>query len=133
MNDLAKNLLLWVVVAVVVMLVFQSFSPNTAGYDARTSDQCVQSVPRDHLDSDNIGADPPTEAGARQEGQFGRDAEREFQTALAADRFDWLQLVLPHQPPQPADQRERLVDDQHARAQPRIDPIRHAMVQTPRG
>ncbi|MFT4255714.1 MAG: ATP-dependent zinc metalloprotease FtsH [Pseudoxanthomonas sp.] len=31
MNDLAKNLLLWVVVAVVLMVVFQSFSPNRGG------------------------------------------------------------------------------------------------------
>ncbi|MFP7722764.1 ATP-dependent zinc metalloprotease FtsH [Lysobacter sp. A3-1-A15] len=31
MNDLAKNLLLWVVVAVVLMLVFQAFGPRTAG------------------------------------------------------------------------------------------------------
>ena len=30
MNDLAKNLLLWVVVAVVLMVVFQSFSPKLA-------------------------------------------------------------------------------------------------------
>jgi cell division protease FtsH len=31
MNDLTKNLLLWVVVAVVLMVVFQSFSPRLAG------------------------------------------------------------------------------------------------------
>ncbi|MFA0924002.1 ATP-dependent zinc metalloprotease FtsH [Xanthomonas fragariae] len=31
MNDLTKNLLLWVVVAVVLMVVFQSFSPRIAG------------------------------------------------------------------------------------------------------
>ncbi|WP_162123973.1 ATP-dependent zinc metalloprotease FtsH [Pseudoxanthomonas taiwanensis] len=31
MNDLTKNLLLWVVVAVVLMVVFQSFSPRGAG------------------------------------------------------------------------------------------------------
>ena len=31
MNDLAKNLLLWMVVAVVLMVVFQSFSPNRGG------------------------------------------------------------------------------------------------------
>ena len=30
MNDLTKNLLLWVVVAVVLMVVFQSFSPRGA-------------------------------------------------------------------------------------------------------
>ncbi len=28
MNDLTKNLLLWVVVAVVLMVVFQSFAPR---------------------------------------------------------------------------------------------------------
>ena len=30
MNDLTKNLLFWVVVAVVLMVVFQSFSPKGA-------------------------------------------------------------------------------------------------------
>ena len=34
MNDLTKNLLLWVVVAVVLMVVFQSFSPKTSGAGA---------------------------------------------------------------------------------------------------
>jgi cell division protease FtsH len=33
MNDLAKNLLLWVVIAVVLMAVFQSFTPRTGGND----------------------------------------------------------------------------------------------------
>ncbi|MBP3984862.1 ATP-dependent zinc metalloprotease FtsH [Pseudoxanthomonas helianthi] len=35
MNDLAKNLLLWVVVAVVLMVVFQSFSPRLGGATAQ--------------------------------------------------------------------------------------------------
>ena len=35
MNDLTKNLLLWVVVAVVLMVVFQSFSPKTSGAGAQ--------------------------------------------------------------------------------------------------
>ena len=34
MNDLAKNLLMWVVVAVVLMVVFQAFGPRTAGQGA---------------------------------------------------------------------------------------------------
>jgi len=34
MNDLAKNLLLWVIVAVVLMLVFQAFGPRTVGTGA---------------------------------------------------------------------------------------------------
>jgi len=37
MNDLTKNLLLWVVVAVVLMVVFQSFSPRGAATGANTS------------------------------------------------------------------------------------------------
>ncbi|MDX1549380.1 MAG: ATP-dependent metallopeptidase FtsH/Yme1/Tma family protein, partial [Lysobacter spongiicola] len=36
MNDLAKNLMLWVVVAVVLMVVFQAFGPRTAGSAAPT-------------------------------------------------------------------------------------------------
>lgn len=35
MNDLTKNLLLWVVVAVVLMVVFQSFSPKSSGAGAQ--------------------------------------------------------------------------------------------------
>ena len=35
MNDLTKNLLLWVVVAVVLMVVFQSFSPKLGGASAQ--------------------------------------------------------------------------------------------------
>jgi cell division protease FtsH len=30
MNDMAKNLLLWIVIAVVLLTVFQSFNPQTA-------------------------------------------------------------------------------------------------------
>ena len=37
MNDLAKNLLLWVVVAAVLMVVFQSFSPDRAAGAAAPS------------------------------------------------------------------------------------------------
>jgi cell division protease FtsH len=47
MNDLTKNLLLWVVVAVVLMVVFQSFSPRTAAPtdgDARNYTQFLQDV-----------------------------------------------------------------------------------------
>ena len=34
MNDLTRNLLLWMVVAVVLMVVFQSFSPRSGGMGA---------------------------------------------------------------------------------------------------
>ena len=47
MNDLTKNLLLWVVVAVVLMVVFQSFAPRSgaaAAGDARNYTQFLQEV-----------------------------------------------------------------------------------------
>ena len=31
MNDMAKNLLLWLIIAVVLLTVFQSFNPRGAG------------------------------------------------------------------------------------------------------
>ena len=46
MNDLTRNLLLWVVVAVVLMVVFQSFSPRTGmgGGQAPTYTAFVEQV-----------------------------------------------------------------------------------------
>ncbi len=50
MNDLAKNLLLWVVVAVVLLLVFQSFSPSKT----QSSSEVAYSAFLDDLHSDGI-------------------------------------------------------------------------------
>ena len=49
MNDLAKNLLLWVVVAVVLMVVFQSFSPKLAASQEVVYSQFVQEVQEDRI------------------------------------------------------------------------------------
>ena len=49
MNDLVKNLLLWVVVAVVLMVVFQSFGPKSAATQPLTYDQFVQEVQGDRV------------------------------------------------------------------------------------
>jgi cell division protease FtsH len=68
MNDLAKNLMLWVVVAVVLMVVFQSFSPKTAGADALTYDQFVQEVKGSRVAKVNIAEDRTTIAGERKDG-----------------------------------------------------------------
>ncbi|MBB5015645.1 ATP-dependent zinc metalloprotease FtsH [Rehaibacterium terrae] len=59
MNDLAKNLLLWVIVAVVLMAVFQSFSPRGAGTQALAYDQFIHlvrsnSVAKVHIDEDRV-------------------------------------------------------------------------------
>ena len=51
MNDLTKNLLLWVVVAVVLMVVFQSFSPKTSGAAAQGA---TYSQFLDQVDSGNV-------------------------------------------------------------------------------
>ena len=49
MNDLGKNLLLWVVVAAVLMVVFQSFSPKLAGSQDVIYSQFVQDVQNDRI------------------------------------------------------------------------------------
>jgi hypothetical protein len=43
---LAKNLLLWVIIAVVLMAVFQSFSPRGAGQQALAYDEFISQVRR---------------------------------------------------------------------------------------
>jgi len=51
MNDLAKNLLLWVVVAVVLMVVFQSFSPRLG---AAATQQAAYSQFLDQVDNGSV-------------------------------------------------------------------------------
>ena len=53
MNDLTKNLLLWVVVAVVLMVVFQSFSPK-GGNTAAMAGGTTYSTFLDQVDSGNV-------------------------------------------------------------------------------
>ncbi|GAA5011297.1 ATP-dependent zinc metalloprotease FtsH [Pseudoluteimonas lycopersici] len=69
MNDMFKNLLLWVVVAVVLLVVFQSFSPRLNG-DAgpMAYDQFVQLVHEDNVAKVTIGADHTTISGERKDG-----------------------------------------------------------------
>jgi cell division protease FtsH len=68
MNDLAKNLMLWAVVAVVLMVVFQSFSPKTAGTDALTYDQFVHEVQDSRISKVSIAEDRTTISGERKDG-----------------------------------------------------------------
>ncbi|QDA56554.1 ATP-dependent zinc metalloprotease FtsH [Thermomonas aquatica] len=72
MNDLAKNLLLWVVVAVVLMVVFQSFSPKLAGagQDVVYS-QFVQDVQDDRIKTVDIASDERTVKFVRTDGTPG--------------------------------------------------------------
>ncbi|WP_119717670.1 ATP-dependent zinc metalloprotease FtsH [Cognatilysobacter tabacisoli] len=68
MNDLAKNLLLWVIVAVVLMVVFQAFGPRTPGSEALAYDQFVQQVQQDRIKSVRIAEDRTTITGERKDG-----------------------------------------------------------------
>jgi cell division protease FtsH len=68
MNDLAKNLLLWVIIAVVLMAVFQSFSPRGAEAQALAYDEFVAQVRNDAISKVKIDADNVTISGERRDG-----------------------------------------------------------------
>ena len=68
MNDLAKNLLLWVVVAVVLMVVFQAFGPRTTPPETLSYDQFVAQIQSDRVAAVEIGNDDTTINGERKDG-----------------------------------------------------------------
>jgi len=68
MNDLAKNLMLWVVVAIVLMVVFQSFSPKLGATGALAYDQFVEQVRDDRVAKVTIAEDRTTITGERKDG-----------------------------------------------------------------
>ena len=68
MNDLVKNLLLWVVVAIVLMVVFQSFSPKGPATQPLTYDQFVHEVQNDRVSEVKIAEDRTTITGERKDG-----------------------------------------------------------------
>ena len=73
MNDLVKNLMLWVVVAVVLMVVFQSFSPRLAGganSEILYSD-FIQAVRDDRIKKVHIAEDQTTIKFDRKDGTPG--------------------------------------------------------------
>ncbi|TKR33781.1 ATP-dependent zinc metalloprotease FtsH [Luteimonas gilva] len=71
MNDLVKNLLLWVVVAVVLMVVFRSFAPTaTAGGEVVYS-QFVEDVRADKIKTVDISSDERTIKFERKNGDKG--------------------------------------------------------------
>jgi cell division protease FtsH len=72
MNDMAKNLMLWVVVAVVLMVVFQSFTPQgaTATQEVLYS-QFIEDVRRDRIERVEIAEDERSVAFERSDGSKG--------------------------------------------------------------
>ena len=81
MKNLAKNLLLWVIVAIVLMVVFQSFTPPGMGTanKALTYDQFVHQVQTDRVKKIVIEEDGMTIRGERKDGT-------EFYTLSPGDR-----------------------------------------------
>jgi cell division protease FtsH len=61
MNDLTKNILLWGVVAVILVLVYQSLSPRMAGNEQQMSySEFVQQVKNDNVESITASPNLPT-------------------------------------------------------------------------
>ncbi|MDG2516538.1 MULTISPECIES: ATP-dependent zinc metalloprotease FtsH [Lysobacter] len=100
MNDLAKNLLLWVIVAVVLMVVFQAFGPRgAAGSQELAYDQFVHQVQQDKVKEVKIADDGATITGVRSDGS-------KFTTYKPKDDKDLINDLINHrvaidqQPPQ---------------------------------
>ncbi|MGJ7902338.1 ATP-dependent zinc metalloprotease FtsH [Lysobacter sp. 1R34A] len=80
MNDLAKNLLLWVIVAVVLMVVFQAFGPRTPGAEAIPYDQFIAQVQSDRIKEIKFSDDRTTITGTRKD-------DTKFTTYAAQDPY----------------------------------------------
>ena len=65
MNDLAKNLLLWLVIAVVLMAVFNSFSTPGAASSELTYNQFIEEVKNGRVSEVNIAEDGISVTGKR--------------------------------------------------------------------
>ena len=76
MNEMAKNLLLWLIIAVVLLTVFQSFNPHGASSSDLPYSTFVQSIDNGNVASANISADQPaTISGKLKDGSaFRTDA-----------------------------------------------------------
>ncbi|MEH6417625.1 ATP-dependent zinc metalloprotease FtsH [Pseudomonas sp. CGJS7] len=80
MNDLAKNLLLWVIVAVVLMVVFQTFGPRNPGTDVLPYDQFVAQVQNDRIKEVKFSDDGTTITGTRKD-------DSKFTTYATRDQY----------------------------------------------
>ncbi len=65
MNDMVKNLLLWLVIAVVLLTVFQSFNPRTTQSSEVTYSQFTQQVSNGGVSAVTISAENPARATAK--------------------------------------------------------------------
>ena len=73
MNEMAKNLLLWLIIAVVLIAVFQSFNPHGGGASDLPYSAFVQNVENGNVSSATIGAEnPATISGKLKDGSSFR-------------------------------------------------------------
>ena len=69
MNDMAKNLLLWVVIAIVLIVVFQTFNPRTENQTNISYSDFMQQVENNAVAQVNLSAtSPSTITGKRRDG-----------------------------------------------------------------
>ena len=73
MNEMAKNLLLWLIIAVVLIAVFQSFNPHGGGSSDLPYSAFVQNVDSGNVSSATISAEnPATISGKLKDGSAFR-------------------------------------------------------------
>lgn len=85
MNDLAKNLMLWVVVAVVLMVVFQSFSPKMGGGQEVVYSQFQDDVVNDRIKKVDFAEDEKTITFEKKDGGKGTTVAPRRDEALVDD------------------------------------------------
>ncbi|MDE1898051.1 MAG: ATP-dependent zinc metalloprotease FtsH [Xanthomonadaceae bacterium] len=83
MNDMAKNLLLWLVIAVVLLTVFQSFAPQGGSTQPMTYTEFVQQVQDNNVTAVTISAsNPPAITGKLRDGSPLRTVAPFFDDSL---------------------------------------------------
>ena len=88
MNDLGKNLLLWAVVAVVLMVVFQSFSPKLAASQEVIYSSFVDEVQADRIRKVDIASNERTVKFERKDGSTGTTTAPVRDKDLIADLIE---------------------------------------------
>ncbi len=83
MNDMAKNLVLWLVIAVVLLAVFQSFAPSDRGSQAMSYTNFVRQVDNNNVGAVTISAsNPPNITGKLRDGSALRTVAPFFDDSL---------------------------------------------------
>ncbi len=85
MSDMAKNLVLWLVIAVVLLAVFQSFAPSGGGSQSISYTQFVQQVDSGNVASVKISAgNPPAITGKLRDGSALRTVAPYFDDQMVS-------------------------------------------------